>query len=155
MKRTPLKRRTPLRARRNIPGAELARSPAKSLRKKPLRRNRVNGDTRKYSRTHRRPARRQEGIDLAYRRRVRALPCAARDLGTPCRGPIDPHHPRHLASGMGTKAPDRCAIPLCRWHHVYELHAVSGAFKGWRRARLVAWQDQQVAATQERLGVAA
>lgn len=117
MKRSaPLRRRTPLRAQR----APLPRRRSQPRREQP-------GDR-----------------DPAYLAIVRKLRCCARDLGTPCRGRIDAHHPRHLARGAGLKAPDDCAIPLCRWHHVFELHANAGAFKRWSKQQLRGWQDIRV-----------
>lgn len=118
MRRSPLRRRTPLRRLR-------------WMRRKPPRR---------------------PGGDPGYLDQVRGLPCSARYLGTACRGPVEAHHPRHLAPGMGRKSPDRCAIPLCAGHHRAELHGKAGAFRGWPRGLMRAWQDEQVAATQMALG---
>lgn len=118
MKRSPLKRKTPLRAKR-CP----VRRPPRRLKR--------------------------EGSDPAYLELVRGLPCCAAALGW-CRGPNVAHHPRHLAGGVGLKAPDSCAIDLCDGHH-RDLHSLSGPFKGWTRDQLRDWQDVWVAATQKRL----
>lgn len=126
MKRTPLKRRTPLRSA----GRALRRVTRLAARRA-------------------RPRREQPGDrDPKYLALVRQMRCLARDMGTPCRGRTHAHHPRHLSRGAGLKAPDRCVIPLCKWHHVFELHAGAGAFKGWTRDELRAWQDKAVDFTQ-------
>lgn len=125
MKRSkPLRRKTPLRAAR--PKARRAR------RQAPPQRTRARA-----------------GADAIYLAYVHRLRCCARDIapGTRCRGGIVAHHPRHHAPGVGRKAPDIFAISLCDGHHK-ELHALSGAFKGWKRDQLRSWQDGWVERTQ-------
>lgn len=54
------------------------------------------------------------------------------------------HHPRQYAPGLATKAPDDTVIAICSRHH-RDLHALTGPFKGWSRARLQAWERERVA----------
>jgi hypothetical protein len=85
--------------------------------------------------------------DPAYLAYLRAQPCRA--PGLPPHAGGDPHHARHEASGASVggklKAHDHRAISLCREHHT-DIDALSGPFKGWVRAQVHAWVDQQIAA---------
>lgn len=60
---------------------------------------------------------RREGDSAAHLRFLRGLPCCA------CRHPSGPggeaHHLLRIGGvrGVGMKAPDRWAVPLCRAHH--------------------------------------
>ena len=58
-----------------------------------------------------------------------------------------PHHPRHDV-GLGRRAHDHRAVPICHQHHV-ELHAKNGAFLGWPNDRLRAWLDATGAALRQ------
>ena len=114
--------------------------------RKPLR----STGTSKYARRPR---------DLDYLAWVRTRPCAVRDLlvlnamlGIPfstnvCTAPVEAHHAGRR--GLGQKADDNTAIPLCRRHH-RELHDARGAFAGWTKAERRAWQDEQAALTLDR-----
>ena len=128
MKRTELKRKTPLRA--SCPTLK---------RGKPLPAKRAKGE------------RRTTAVrDRAYLDAVKTLPCCASHLPgvDPCWGPIDPHHTtRH---GAGVKGDDDKAIPLCRKHHG-NVEDLSGPFKGWKRSARDAWYGVQVILTQGRL----
>lgn len=101
MKRSPLLRRTPLRARVNA-----ARKAAR---------------TRKRSRY----ARRERNVDFMLW--VKTLPCVARALG-PCSGVVEADHAG--SRGLGQKCPDEETIPICTGHH-RERTDFSGAFKTW------------------------
>ena len=58
---------------------------------------------------------REENPD--YLRAIRALPCLACKMdGTEQTSKTEAHHPRN-EPGMGQKAPDDQAIPLCSRHH--------------------------------------
>src|SRR5512140_3020662 len=120
MKRTPLRRRSRLRSR------------------KPLRRSRIKPrSTKRY-----RPP---EYIDEPYLAYLRLRPCRVTWIGLHDGG--DPHHARHTASGASVGAnmkDDRRAISLCRTCHGC-IDELSGPFKGWTRARVHAWVDDQIA----------
>ncbi len=95
MKRTPLERKTPIKAKAGLkPGGTLKRTASK---KAP-------------------PTKRKDGRwrSEAYLSWVRTLPCCS------CRGPGgDAHHLIGVGQlgGMGTKAPDSYVMPLCRLCH--------------------------------------
>jgi hypothetical protein len=93
------------------------------------------------------------GENPAYLRDVKRLRCLAAsspgrhlfpNLPTPCRGPVEAHHagPR----GMGQKAPDDTAIPLCTRHH-RDWHGATGLFAGWEAARRRAFAAVAIALT--------
>lgn len=73
--------------------------------------------------------------------------CAGRFFGrtSECSGRIDPHHAGRRP-GMGLKAPDDTAIPLCRWHH-RALERLFGPFHGWERDQLWTWREERIAET--------
>lgn len=120
-------------------------------RKTPMRRARVSGTGKRRTKTSKTTSRGSSSTkDPTYLARVRQLICCAYYLGGSCESPIDAHHPRHLAPGIARKAPDACAIPMCRKHHAC-LHGLLGPFKGWKRDRLREWQDWAVTRTQEAL----
>lgn len=63
-------------------------------------------------------------VCAAYLQWLRGRPCML--SSAQCEGKIEAAHtPDPASKGMGTKAADKNAIPLCRAHH--ELHTV----KGW------------------------
>lgn len=64
--------------------------------------------------------------------------------------PSEAHHHNLRGAGIGRKAPDRNAMPLCTPHHVPGIHAIAGPFGGWSKDELRAWQDQRVLALQAR-----
>lgn len=75
---------------------------------------------------------------------VRSLGCAVKLYpfpgATPCRGGIEAHHP--TGAGMALTDDDRKAFGLCLQHHVPEFHGLTGAFKGWTKARRREWQTR-------------
>jgi hypothetical protein len=79
----------------------------------------------------------EQGGDELYLRWIRSLPCCV------CghRPPSDAHH--STGAGMGLKAPDREAMPLCRPHH-QQFHELRGPFDGWSHSHKKLWQEQQV-----------
>jgi hypothetical protein len=44
---------------------------------------------------------------------------------------------------MGQKSPHSYGIPICHREHM-DFHANAGRFKGWKRAELRQWQEDQV-----------
>jgi hypothetical protein len=64
-----------------------------------------------------------------------------------CQGGIQAHHAGDR--GLGQRAHDRTAIPLCLLHHRC-WHDGNGAFLGWDRERRRDWADDQIAKTQQR-----
>ena len=59
----------------------------------------------------------------AFKQWLRGRPCLL--SGADCAGKIEAAHtPDPLSKGVGTKAADRNAIPLCQHHH--QLHTVEG-----------------------------
>lgn len=89
------------------------------------------------------------GDDLAYRRRVAALPCCR--CGAPPPSQVH-HHTAHR--GLGQRSSDLYAMPLCHGHHM-QLHSLSGPFRGFTKERLRAWQSRMAAITADRLARAA
>ena len=64
-------------------------------------------------------------VSKAYHQWLRGRPCMLADRGD-CFGNLEAAHtPDPASKGMGTKASDHNAIPLCHGHH--NLHTV----KGW------------------------
>ena len=120
MKRSPLQRRTPLRA-----GSSLRRTGA--IERKPMKR---------------RPRRARPGDDPAYRRWIAGLDCCA--PGCVAKAPSHPHH-HSLTGERGTaqKPHDHYCMPLCFRSH-RELHSLSGPFKGWSKVQLREWQTDRV-----------
>lgn len=82
----------------------------------------------------------------AYLRRVRGLPCCARNER--CFGPVDAHH-AGARPGVGLKASDFSAIPLCRAHHD-AWHAARDPFD-LPKANRRAWADARIEETQRHL----
>lgn len=98
MKRTELKRKTPLESR-----SELARGePLK--RKSPVRRKRSQ------------PRRSERVEDAAYRAYIQAQPC----LVVGCRCQSDWHH--YGKHPKGRKCDDRETVPICFHHHIEWFH---------------------------------
>jgi len=92
------------------------------------------------------PRRQRARHDAAWLRYVHTLGCIARGRGE-CSGPIQAAHMTVALGlrGVGVKAPDRHAVPLCLWHHC-SWDGRRGPFAGWTRdARLEqarAWVGQ-------------
>jgi len=84
--------------------------------------------------------------DLDYLAWVRTLPCCAPGMFA-CGWRAEAHHAG--ARGLGQKAGDHTAIPLCRIDHDH-LHNATGTFAGWTKAQRRAWQDKQAALTLDR-----
>ncbi len=80
------------------------------------------------------------GENPAYLRFVRTLPCRLH-LNDPCDGPIEAHHAGER--GLGQRAGDDTAIPLCLKHHRC-WHDASGPFKTWKKHQRRGWIDQQI-----------
>lgn len=87
--------------------------------------------------------------DKSYLQWVRECPCAVQ----PCNGRSEAHHPtngeteRHSKSlggrrGLGQKAADATAFPLCAKHHD-QLHDGRGFFEDLDQAARRAWQYEQ------------
>lgn len=94
-------------------------------------------DTRPRKRNAPRPAWK---VATAYHQWLRGRPCAMVKLGG-CDGRMEAAHtPDPGSKGVGTKAADHNAIPLCRAHH--DLHTV----KGWSAIGLTRETAQAMAA---------
>lgn len=94
-------------------------------------------DTRPRKRNAPRPAWK---VALAYHQWLRGRRCAKRDLGG-CWGKMEAAHtPDPGSKGIGTKAADHNAIPLCQAHH--RLHTD----KGWSAIGLTRDSAQAMAA---------
>lgn len=96
--------------------------------------------------------------DRAYLAWVRSRPCAM------CESDVDVcahHHTNGTTSpvfpeagvplgsneharGLGQKAHDAWALPLCAACHIPGIHALGGRFKGWTNQQRRDWQDAQV-----------
>jgi hypothetical protein len=85
--------------------------------------------------------------EKAYLDGVRGLPCMARVLGD-CHGDIHAHHAGR--SGVGQKAPDDTAIPLC-WFHHGDWHNCNGVFSGWKREKRREWALLAIGLTRAKL----
>ena len=117
MKRTPLRRRTPM-----------------PNRSKPI------------SKRASRPARRPAGfVDQAYLDWLETQPGRSPKGLTP--PPSIGHHLRHTETGApmgGHLKDDRRAISLS-WANHGHIHALTGPFRGWSVAQVQAWENQQLA----------
>lgn len=136
MRRTPLKRSTPLRASSGLNRAV---------------RLRARGDT-KYRRRER---------DFDFMGFVKRQPCIVRSLppflfvgdaaragkykATPCSGCVEADHAG--ARGIGQKADDRTCIPLCSSHHNARTNH-KGEFFHMTRDELRAWRAAAIQRTQ-------
>jgi hypothetical protein len=80
-------------------------------------------------------------VEKAFHQWLRGRPCLLVDTGE-CEGRMEAAHtPDPASKGMGTKASDHNAIPLCQHHH--RLHTV----KGWSAIGLTRETAQNAAAT--------
>lgn len=82
------------------------------------------------------PRRRPFAPNPGYLAEVRALRCAAPHGPTACQGPIEAHHMGER--GLGQKAADDTAVPLCRYHH-RAWHDGRGVFVDWDHQRRAVW----------------
>lgn len=122
MKRSALKRKTPLGRRPLNPSTA---SPRKPMGRNPRR--------QRYTRE-----------ELTYMAAVRELPCAARLLGHPCNGRMTADHAGKKSAKDRKTHVDTC-IPLCWEHHLGNgRDNMGGPFKGWDRARMRRWLDWHI-----------
>lgn len=78
-------------------------------------------------------------VAKAYHQWLRGRPCALEGAG--CEGKMEAAHtPDPASKGMGTKAADYNAIPLCNFHH--RLHTA----RGWSAIGMTRGQAQAMAA---------
>jgi hypothetical protein len=93
------------------------------------------------------PRRAARDRDPAYLDAVGGLPCILHGVEGAglCSGRVDPDHlgPR----GLGVKADDRTAAPLCRRHHD-DRHDHRGFFKAMDQAGMRHWKRLAIARTQ-------
>ena len=133
--RSTLKRRTPLRRRAK---AGAPRAPLK--RKSYPRRKAPRRTTRQV----------REPEYLAW---LHTQSCAAWVLDTccGCKGRIEAHHAG--VRGVGQRAPDATAIPLCVRHHREPGFAVMQPFLTWSKAQRRAWVDGVIGETRARVEI--
>lgn len=145
MKRTPMKRGTPLKRtpmkrtgmKRSRP---MSRSTPKSSAVPPLKSKKRKSPKRKTK-----YASRERDID--YMLWVKTLPCLIASLegAGPCSSVVEPDHVG--VRGIGQKAPDDTCVPLCSTHHL-DRHAHTGYFryrsKEWTRE----WREEAIRKTQ-------
>lgn len=76
------------------------------------------------------PRAEREGNDEAHLRAIRKCPCCI--PGCNVVG-VDPHHLKSVAGtrGMGLRAPDQYAVPLCRSHHDEVERISSRSERAW------------------------
>ena len=75
--------------------------------------------------------------DHAYMAWVKSLPCVG-PFPHQCQGPSEAHHAG--VRGLGQRAEDSTAIPLCRnAHHAW--HSGGEAFAGWQNWERRTWAD--------------
>lgn len=159
MKRSPLKRNTPLRrkrptARKTRPISIVITDAApleKQLRESPALRKAYekameSGLKRSTplgrSWIKRKRPRVRDDADPKYRAWLRRQPCAVPGcIARRCHA----HHHSLMESGTSKKCADRFSFSLCVRHHVPGLHSLAGFFKGWTREQLKAWQDEMCA----------
>ena len=60
-------------------------------------------------------------------------------------GSVEAHHAG--ARGLGQRASDMTAIPLCTLHH-RDWHDCNGVFRGWSKEQRRAWAEARIAETQ-------
>jgi hypothetical protein len=82
------------------------------------------------------------GEDPAHLGYVRSQPCCAPGAPAGCYGAIEAHHAGER--GLGLRAHDHTAVPLCRQHH-RDWHAGAGPFRGWNQGQRRAWAVLAVA----------
>jgi hypothetical protein len=91
--------------------------------------------------------------DAAYLRRVSELPCCRPPVligpDASCEGPMHAHH-AGKRPGVGRKAADDTAIPLCSRHHA-QWHEASGVFRYWTRDDRRRWASAAIEDTREAL----
>lgn len=85
------------------------------------------------------------GEDPNRLRWVKTLRCLARGTADTCDQVVEAHHAGRR--GLGRKAHDNTAVPLCVLHH-RQFHDGSGAFAGWNKDKRRQWSEAAIAATQ-------
>lgn len=176
MKRTPLRRKTPIKRRRTkprrlVPADEMANwiergMPMGTMTGAVFYPNPGSRSRTKYARRPR---------DMARMAWIKSQPCCMaqmeawrlrrehpdgdRLLGlwdgpltfAGCRGAIEAHHAGRRAKGQ--KAPDDTCIPMCRAHHRGDDIGITryrGPFAGWPRGAVKAWELAMVDVYQRR-----
>lgn len=84
--------------------------------------------------------------DPVYLRWVGSLTCSAPGCN---RNSGHPHHPRHDV-GLGLRAHDHRAIPLCHKCHESIHRLTFGAFKNWTREQVRAFCEREGAKCRDR-----
>lgn len=82
------------------------------------------------------------GEDPAYLSWVRRRRCAAHGMGDPCGPGTEAHHAGER--GLGMRAHDHTAIPLCPHHH-HAWHGVLAPFRTMTRAERAGWAERAIA----------
>ena len=77
---------------------------------------------------------------------VRRLPCCARGEHF---GHTEAHHAG--SRGLGQRASDMTAIPLCTGHH-RAWHDCNGVFRGWSKDQRREWVEARIAETRASYG---
>jgi hypothetical protein len=148
MKRSPLKRKTPLRSAAAVRiGTQVAVIDDKAALVTALQKRirEIERRPRKPLPAKRATARRSSRVrDEAYLAWCRLQPCAvgahlakvgdAYCISWQCSGRTEPDHKRE-GVGAGKKASDIDAWPCCQLHH-RQRHDLTGFFKSWARERL-------------------
>lgn len=137
MKRTPLKRKTPLRTKRRM------------VRKAPRRLKRAGSDPAYLERVRGLPC--VLVSVLAWETVPNLLIDPPFTDHERCWGSIEAHH-AGKRPGVGMKCSDRETHPFCHRHHQWWTdHA--GWFAGWSKYRRRKWADERIAETQRKLGL--
>lgn len=136
MKRTELKRKTPLKAKKRLES-----KPQLVTRKKKLERGSSLLRKTPLKAKRRRP---KPGDDPKYKAWIKTQPCVVG--GKRC-GKVHPHHMINgdgdARKGMAQTAPDRFLLPLCSRHH-RNFHDGKGFCQGWDEARRKTFQEDEV-----------
>ena len=125
-------RRSPIR-RDTARSRAFAEKRARLERKTPIARHTRLKPARKYAR------RASRIVDSGYRVWITTLDCCRCNASAPSH----PHHRTLTGRGKSQKSDDTECMPLCFDCH-RDLHALTGRFRGFTRARLDEWQRAQV-----------
>ena len=88
------------------------------------------------------------GEDPEFIAWLRSQKCCAPDSPGGCQGPTEPHHASQ--HGMGQRAHDHMAIPLCHHHHIEQWHRGSGVFKTWTKEQKRSWFAERLSEVWQR-----
>lgn len=132
MKRTELKRKTPLRSKSALKRGKPLVSRSRLETRSALRRTRM-----KQKAPRQRAA--AEGGDPEYLAWIRTHPCCR----CGARPPSHAHHEILNGRGKSQKAPDARTLPLCAACHD-QFHAVTGRFHGFTREQRKDYQDTEI-----------